>query len=98
MKRSESMWTGFGVAVAVALATVGWGIQERPAKETKVKAAQLPAAVAEAIRSNCPGCVIDKSTREVEHGVTVYDIEFKPGQGEMDVAQDGSVIDRETLA
>jgi hypothetical protein len=39
-------------------------------KETKVKPAQLPPAVAQAIRSNCPICVIDKATREVENGVT----------------------------
>jgi len=84
--------------MVLALATLGWGMQGSPAKETKVKAAQLPAAVAEAIKNNCPGCAIDKATREVEHGVTVYDIEFKPGQGEMDVAVDGSVIDHETVA
>ena len=98
MKRAETTWRGFRVAMVLALATVGWGMQESPAKETKVKAAELPAAVAEAIRSNCPGCVIDKATREIEHGVTVYDIEFKRGQGEMDVAEDGSVIDHETVS
>jgi hypothetical protein len=36
-------------------------------------------------------------TREVENGVTIYDIEFKRGQGEMDVSETGSVIDRETV-
>jgi uncharacterized membrane protein YkoI len=63
-----------------------------------VKPSQLPAAVAQAIKTNCPDCAIDKVTREVESGVTIYDIEFKKGQGEMDVAEDGSVIDRETVA
>ena len=73
--------------------------QETPedAKEVKVKISQLPAAVVEAIKTNCSGCSIDKATREIEHGVTVYDIEFKRGQGEIAVATDGSVIDRETV-
>jgi len=62
-----------------------------------VSASQLPAAVKEAIKSDCPSCIIAKATREVENGVTVYDVEFKTGQGEMDVAEDGSVIDRETV-
>ncbi|HEY8228616.1 MAG TPA: hypothetical protein VIG25_25345 [Pyrinomonadaceae bacterium] len=71
-------------------------LQTRP-KEQKLKPSQLPAAVAQTIKTTCPNCVIDEATREVENGVTIYDIEFKRGQGEMDVAEDGSVIDRETV-
>jgi hypothetical protein len=52
--------------------------------------------VAQAIKSNCLSCSIDRATREVENGVTVYDIEFKGGKGEIAIAEDGSVIDRET--
>ena len=96
MKRANSLWFNFAVVVSLVLAaSTCWAIQQG-AKEVKVKVADLPAAVAEAIKNNCPNCVIGKSTREVENGVTVYDLEFKPGQGEMDLAEDGSVIDRET--
>jgi len=66
-------------------------------KEQKIKPSQLPPAVVQAVKTNCPGCSIDKATREIENGVTVYDIEFKGGQGEIAVAEDGSVIDRETI-
>lgn len=66
-------------------------------KEEKLKISQLPPAVVEAIKTNCSGCVIDKATREIENGVTIYDIEFKRGQGEIALAEDGSVIDRETV-
>lgn len=66
-------------------------------KEEKLKISQLPPAVVEAIKTNCSGCVIDKATRETENGVTIYDIEFKRGQGEIALAEDGSVIDRETV-
>ena len=95
MKR-EHILLGFGVVMMLALAT-STGARPQGTKEEKVKMSQLPAAVAQAIKSNCPNCVIDKATREVENGVTVYDLEFKSGQGEMDVAEDGSVIDRETV-
>ena len=97
MKRAKTIWAGLGVAMVFTLTiSVGLSMQQG-AKEVRVKATQLPAAVAAAIKNNCPNCVIDKATREVENGVTVYDIEFKRGQGEMDVAEDGSVIDRETV-
>src|SRR5439155_24385685 len=58
---------------------------------------KLPPAVAATLKSECADCVIAKATREKENGVTIYDFEFKNGQGEMDVAADGSVIDRETV-
>ena len=67
------------------------------AKEQRLKISQLPPAIVEAIKTNCSGCSIDKATREVENGVTIYDIEFKRGQGEIALTGDGSVVDRETV-
>lgn len=83
--------------VMLVLSTIAMG-QTTPegTKEEKIKASELPAAVADAIKINCPGCSIAKSTREVENGVTIYDIEFKSGQGEIAIATDGTVVDRET--
>jgi|SRR4030095_13070775 hypothetical protein len=87
-----------GLALVIVSSAVALAALQTPPKEVRVKPSQLPAAVAQAIKANCPDCAIDKVTREVESGVTIYDIEFKRGQGEMDVAEDGSVIDRETVA
>ena len=84
------------VVVLVLLTTAMGQTTPEGSKETKVKPSELPAAVAAAIKANCAGCSIAKSTREVEHGVTVYDIEFKGKQGEIAIATDGSVVDRET--
>jgi hypothetical protein len=67
------------------------------ADEQKIKPSQLPPAVKQAIKDNCGNCLIAKATREVENGVTLYDLEFKRGRGEMDVTEDGSVINRETV-
>ena len=95
MKQESSLWLcGVVMMLALAAPTV---LAFQGTKEVKVKSSHVPAAVAEAIKSNCPNCVIGKATREVENGVTIYDFEFKNGQGEMDVAEDGSVIDRETV-
>src|SRR5262245_59285987 len=82
--------------LAVALCAKN-ALSAQGAKAQKVTASQLPAAVNQAIKDNCPNCTIAKATREVENGVTIYDIEFKTGQGEMDVAEDGTVVDRETV-
>jgi hypothetical protein len=92
MKR-KIIFMSLAAILMLASAVVAWAMQ----REVKVKPSQLPAAVMQAINTSCPNCVIEKATREVENGVTVYDIEFGKGQGEMDVAADGSVIDRETV-
>jgi ligand-binding sensor domain-containing protein len=61
------------------------------------KRPHLPPAVARAIQENRPKAVIDKLTVEKEGGVVFYDIEFKANQGEMDVAEDGTVMDVATI-
>jgi hypothetical protein len=83
-------------AVAVLVLFTTAISQTEDNNEVKIKKSQLPPAVADAIKANCAGCSIAKSTREVEHGVTIYDIEFKGKQGEIAIATDGSVVDRET--
>lgn len=92
----------------VAMVSLRWGVLltltvsivhavQEGTKEEKLKVSQLPSAVVEAIKTNCTDCSIDKATREIENGVTVYDIEFKGGKGEIALAGDGTVIDRETV-
>jgi uncharacterized membrane protein YkoI len=86
-----------GVLISIySTALIVHGMQGEP-KEVRLTLAQLPPAVLEAIKTNCAGCSIDKATREVENGVTIYDIEFKGGKGEIAIAEDGSVIDREVV-
>ena len=92
MKRKESLMSLVAVMV-LALATVGHG---QGSKKQKARTPKLPAAVTEAIKNECPNCTIAKVTREKEDGITVYDFEFRNGQGEMDVAADGTILERET--
>jgi 3D (Asp-Asp-Asp) domain-containing protein len=63
----------------------------------KSKLNNLPPAVATALADNRPGAEVDKLTIEKEHGITVYDFEFKASQGEMDVVADGTVLDLATV-
>jgi hypothetical protein len=70
------------LVAAAAFAHVGAG-----------KQLNLPPAVAKAVEENRPGAEIDKLEIEKEGGFTVYDIEFKNGRGEIEVAQDGTVLD-----
>jgi hypothetical protein len=68
--------------------------EEREAKQVKV---ELPAAVAKVIKDNVPGAEIGILTIEEEAGLVLYDIEFKAGMGEIEVAEDGTVMDVSTI-
>jgi hypothetical protein len=84
------------VLVWVAVVVLGVGLPTRwAAAEGKSdgKRARLPAAVAKAVEENRPGAEIEKLEIEKEAGFTLYDIEFKGGRGEIEVVQDGTVLD-----
>ena len=95
MKRAN-LSLNIAVGMILVLTSIAWAAQEK-AKEQKIDVSQLPAAVKQAIETNCPKCEIEKATREVENGVTIYDFEFDDDQGEMDVTADGFVTSRETV-
>jgi hypothetical protein len=61
------------------------------------KRSRLPAAVVKAIDANCPGAEIAKLDIESEEGIKVYDIEFKDARGEIDVLEDGTVLNVATI-
>ncbi|MCX6573537.1 MAG: hypothetical protein NTX99_06045, partial [Candidatus Aminicenantes bacterium] len=83
---------GLGSAVAGSGPSAGRSPQEQ-AKET----AKVPPAVAQAVKANCPGAVVGKMDVEKEAGITLYDFEFKAGRGEIEVAEDGTVMDIATI-
>jgi len=53
----------------------------------------LPAAVAQAVKANVPGAEIKTAEVEKEAGINLYDIEFKGDKGEIEIAEDGTVMD-----
>jgi len=97
MKCLNRMLLGFVVALALALTvSTGWAKQESKEQGKKAKV-ELPAAVAKAIKDNFPNAEIDIMEAEEEAGITLYDIEFKASKGEIEVAQDGTVMDVATI-
>jgi predicted lipoprotein with Yx(FWY)xxD motif len=84
------------LCISFAIVLLAFAPPAQGQRKSKKRGIKLPPAVAATLKSECPDCVIAKVTRETENGVTIYDFEFKIGQGEMDVTADGFVIDRET--
>jgi hypothetical protein len=86
------------VAMAASVAPLCTGPAAAGQVQTAGKRARnLPAPVAKALQDNRPDAEIDKLSIEHEHGVTAYDFEFKGREGEMDVTQDGTVLDIATI-
>jgi predicted heme/steroid binding protein len=85
-----------GVLSFALLVSSVWGGQEGREQEKKMKV-ELPAAVAKAVQVNVPNAEIETLTVEKEAGITLYDIEFKAGKGEIEVAEDGTVMDIATI-
>jgi Putative beta-lactamase-inhibitor-like, PepSY-like len=98
MKRLTRVFVA-AVVVALALTMAGpsaWAGQKAAATPAQGKV-ELPPAVAKALSVNCPGAEIDKLTVEKDAGIVLYDIEFKAGRGEIEVAEDGTVMDIATM-
>jgi hypothetical protein len=87
MKRPLTI--GFAVLLSAGTAAAAQG--------AKRDVDRLPALVTQAIQANKPGAEIDKLEIEKESGITLYDIEFKAGRGEIEVAEDGTVMDVTTI-
>jgi uncharacterized membrane protein YkoI len=71
--------------------------QEMEEPESTKPEIELPAAVLKAIEANVPDAEIDFVEVVEELGITLYDVEFKEDRGEIEVAEDGTVIDVVTI-
>ena len=88
---------GIFVALAISLiVSTGWSRQEGRGQEKKANV-ELPAAVAKAVKANFPNAEIGSAEVEKEAGINLFDIEFKDDQGEIEVAEDGTVMDLATI-
>jgi len=94
MKSANSMSLCLAAVLAVALTSGFAGQVKEQGKKGK---AELPPAVAQAVKDNVPNAEIDKVDVETEAGITLYDIEFKAGKGEIEIAADGTVMDIATI-
>src|SRR5262245_27658785 len=90
------MQPNFTSIAATTLAILAWTMSATPSQKEKPQP-ELPAPVARTVAENRPGAKIDKLEVEHEQGIKLYDIEFKADKGEIEVAEDGSVIDIATI-
>src|SRR5215831_10668596 len=88
--------TGMAAATLAILASMAW-TPHASASQKQKPPPELPPAVARTVAENRPGARIDKLEVENEQGVKLYDIEFKADRGEIEVAEDGTVIDIATI-
>ncbi|HYK88830.1 MAG TPA: hypothetical protein VE398_08675 [Acidobacteriota bacterium] len=86
------------VAAFSAVCNASTGTTENQSKaESKKTRVELPAAVAKSVRDNVAGAEIESVESETEAGIKLYDIEFKAQRGEIEVAEDGTVMDVATI-
>ena len=102
MKHTKWIFLGFVVVLAFALMMpIGCKqkaeVEEAEAEVEEAEEVELPAAVIEAIKADFPDAQIDTVEVSEEAGITLYDIEFKDDMGEIEGAQDGTVIDITTV-
>jgi len=58
---------------------------------------ELPSAVAQVVTDKFPEAQIEKTEVEEKAGLTLYDIEFKEGKGEIELTSEGDIIDISTI-
>lgn len=99
------MLFGFVIVLAFALMISTGCTKKEEEQEAKAQIteqeekgeAKLPAAVVKAIEDNVPDADIEDMEVEEKGGIVLYDIEFEANKGEIEVAEDGSVIDIATI-
>jgi len=107
MKSTKLIFLGIVVLLALGL-TLSMGCakkeaeeqaepQEMEESEPAIREIELPAAVLEAIKANIKDGEIDFVEVAEEAGIALYDIEFKKDRGEIEVTEDGTVIDVVTI-
>jgi hypothetical protein len=107
MKHTKLILFGFVVLLALGL-LLSTGCAKKEAEEQaetqeaeEAEAAkpevELPPAVLEVVKVHFPDAEIDFVEAAEEYGIKLYDIEFKKDRGEIEVAEDGTIIDVVTI-
>ncbi len=79
--------------ILLTATVVAWAILTAGAQQTSHTPPEVPAPVMKALQARFPHAVVDKCTKEKEHGAVVYDIEFtlKGMKREADVQENGTI-------
>jgi len=107
MKSKKWILIGFVILLAFGLA-LSTGCAKKKAEEqaemeeiekpeTAKPEKEFPVAVMEAIEANVPDAEIDCVEVLEKEGITLYDIEFKEERGEIEVTEEGTVMNIVTI-
>lgn len=90
-KRAVQM---FAILLALAWgAPAAWSATQESAEREQI---ELPPAVEAAVLKHRPRATIARMKVENLDGINIYDIEFDEDEGEMEVAEDGTILDIST--
>lgn len=97
MKRIDCRSRRFVVMVAVGVAVLAGAACEQTKEPRKTAEALLPPAMEKAVRDSFPGAELAKLEVDEEAGVKIYDVELKADRGEIEVAEDGTILEISTI-
>jgi hypothetical protein len=83
--------------IMLVLGFIGAATLAAASQSKTEKTVAFPEAVAQAVKAHFPGAEIKAAEVEKEAGINFYDIEFTAGRGEIEVAEDGTVMDISTI-
>jgi uncharacterized membrane protein YkoI len=96
--RSVTTWSVLSVLAAFVVSALLGCTQHKKEEGTKVAAGNVPPKVMDAMKARFPGAEVTSVEKENEGGNVIYDLELKQGgrKYEMDVKEDGTVVEVET--
>ena len=96
MKRTCYLLTGLITVLVFTMTELVWR-GEAMSKGQKKGKVELPPLISKVIKDNVRTAEIDKLEVEDEASIKLYDIEFKAAKGEIEIAEDGTVMDIATI-
>jgi len=97
MKRIDSRSQRFVALVAVGVAVLAGAACEQTKEQRKAADALLPPAMEKAVRDSFPGAELAKLEVDEDAGIKIYDVELKADRGEIEVADDGTILEISTV-
>src|SRR5512136_2667337 len=97
MKRIDRSASNLLSLGAIGVMVLAGAACEQAKEQRKTADSLLPPAMEKAVRDNFPDAELSKLEVDEEAGIKVYDLEFKADRGEIEVAEDGTIMEISTI-